>query len=77
MSFDEVSKDRRVSQGDTLVTAGWKAGGLSSIYPPNIPIGTVDSVGQNEVDLYKHVQLKPFTDFGSLSYVLVVVKPGR
>jgi rod shape-determining protein MreC len=77
MSFDDVAKDRKVSQGDQLVTAGWKADGLSSIYPPNIPIGTVESVGQNEVDLYKHVQLKPFTDFGSLDYVLVLVKKGR
>jgi rod shape-determining protein MreC len=77
MSFDDVAKDRKVSQGDQLVTAGWKAEGLSSIYPPNIPIGTVESVGQNEVDLYKHVQLKPFTDFGSLDYVLVLVKKGR
>jgi rod shape-determining protein MreC len=77
MSLDRVTKDQKVQEGDTLVTAGWKSGGLSSIYPPNIPIGTVDSVGQNEVDLYKHVQLKPFTNFSSLSYVLVVIPKQR
>jgi rod shape-determining protein MreC len=77
MSFDRVTKDQQVKTGDTLVTAGWKANGLTSIYPYGIPIGTVESVGQNEVDLFKHVQLRPFTDFGSLSYVLVAIPKNR
>jgi rod shape-determining protein MreC len=76
-SFDHVGKDLRVNQGDMLVTAGWKAGDLSSIYPPGIPIGQVTSVGQNEVDLYKHVQLQPFTNFSTLSSVLVLIPKKR
>jgi rod shape-determining protein MreC len=75
-SFDRVSKDQRVNQGDELVTAGWKSGDLSSIYPANIPIGRVTSVGQNEVDLYKHIQLQPFVDFKTLSSLLVLI-PNR
>jgi rod shape-determining protein MreC len=77
LSFDRVTKDYRVSSGDILVTAGWKSQGLSSIYPPGIPIGLVTFVGQNEVDLYKHVQLEPFTDFKSLTAVLVLVPKKR
>jgi rod shape-determining protein MreC len=76
-TFDHVSKDQRVNQGDQLVTAGWKAGALSSIYPKNIPIGVVDKVGQNDVDLYKHVQVKPFADFKTLSSVLVLIPKNR
>jgi rod shape-determining protein MreC len=76
-TFDHVSKDQRVNQGDVLVTAGWKSGALSSIYPPNIPIGVVDKVGQNDVDLYKHVQVKPFADFKTLSSVLVLTPKKR
>jgi rod shape-determining protein MreC len=76
-TFDHVSKDQRVNQGDVLVTAGWKSGRLSSIYPKNIPIGRVDKVGQNDVDLYKHVQLKPFVDFKTLSSVLVLIPKKR
>jgi rod shape-determining protein MreC len=60
-----------------LVTAGWKAGNLSSIYPYGIPIGQVTSVGQNEVDLYKHVQLQPFANFNTLSSVLVLIPKKR
>jgi rod shape-determining protein MreC len=72
-----VPKDQRVESGDLLVTAGWKSGGLSSIYPRGIPIGTVTYVGQTEVDLYKRVQLEPFVDFKSLSAVLVLTPKRR
>jgi rod shape-determining protein MreC len=75
--FDRVTKDQKVNTGDTLVTAGWKAQGLSSIYPPGIAIGRVTSVGQNEVDLFKHVQLQPFADFKTLSSVLVLIPKNR
>jgi len=66
-SFDHVGK----------VTSGWKEGDLSSIYPPGIPIGQVTAVGQNEVDLYKHVQLQPFANFKTLSSVLVLIPKNR
>jgi rod shape-determining protein MreC len=77
MEFTRVSKDRQVERGDLLITAGWKSADLSSIYPRAIPIGLVTSVGQNEVDLYKHVQLEPFADFKSLSSVAVLVPKKR
>jgi len=76
-SFDHVGKDLQVDPGDMLVTSGWKAEGLSSIYPLGIPIGQVTSVGQNEVDLYKHVQLQPFVNFKTLSSVLVLIPKRR
>jgi rod shape-determining protein MreC len=76
-SFDHVGKDLRVTQGDELVTSGWKAGDLTSIYPRGIPIGQVTAVGQNEVDLYKHVQLQPFANFKTLSSVLVLIPKNR
>jgi len=74
-SFDQVGKDQQVDKGDVLFTAGWKTGGLSSIYPRGIPIGQVTSVGQNEVDLYKHVQLQPFVNFKTLSSLVVLFPP--
>lgn len=77
MSFDHVTKDANVQRGDMLVTAGWKSDGLSSIYPRGIPIGTVTSVGQNEVDLFKQVQLQPFANLKSMSTVLVLIPKHR
>src|SRR5262249_39272594 len=76
-SFEHVSKDQRVNRGDGLVTAGWKSGTLSSIYPPNTPIGQVTSVGQNDVALYKSVQIQPYVDFKTLSSVLVLIPKNR
>ena len=77
LEFNNVGKDQRVDSGDLLVTAGWKYGTLSSIYPPGIGIGRVTFVGQTEVDLYKRVQLEPFVDFDSLSAVLVLIPKRR
>jgi rod shape-determining protein MreC len=77
MSFDRVSKDQLVNRGDTLITSGWKLGGLTSIYPHGIPIGHVTYVGQNEVDFFKHVQLQPFANFKSVSSVLVLIPKHR
>ena len=54
--------------------SGWRAGDLASLYPWGIAIGQVTSVGQQDIDLYKRVQVTPFVDFDSLSEVIVLVK---
>ncbi|MBM2821483.1 MAG: Cell shape-determining protein MreC [Thermoleophilia bacterium] len=75
--LDRVRKQDRVKVGDEIVTAGWRASGLSSLYPKGIPIGKVTSVGQTDTDLYQQVQVDPFADFGSLDAVLVLVPSER
>jgi rod shape-determining protein MreC len=75
--LDRVRKQDRVKRGDEIVTAGWRASGLSSLYPKGIPIGKVTSVGQTDTDLYQQVQVDPFADFGSLDAVLVLVPTER
>ena len=72
--LDRVEKEDTVSEGDTVITAGWKSGKLESLYPRGIPIGTVTGVGQQDVDLYKRIQVTPLVDFDSLAEVLVLVK---
>jgi rod shape-determining protein MreC len=72
--LDRVPKELRVRLGDTIVTAGWRSGPLSSLYPRGIPIGAVTSVGQADTDLYKQVQIRPFADFSGLDSVLVLVR---
>ena len=71
--LDRVPKEANVRVGDTIVTAGWRSGRFSSLYPKGIPIGSVTSVGQTDTDLYKQVQVQPFADFSSLDAVLVLV----
>ena len=71
--LDRVLKNKRVNQGDLVITAGQMSGHrLSSFYPRNIPIGRVTSVGQTDVDPFQDVQVMPFVDFSSLQYVLVL-----
>jgi len=74
LSLTRVGKDKRVDYGDTIVTAGSPGGGeLPSIFPANIPIGVVTSVGQNETDIFKQIQVQPFAGLSSLQSVLVLV----
>ena len=71
--LDRVRKEDVVRRGDEIVTAGWKSGGLSSVYPKGIPIGEVTSVSDNDTDLFKQVQVDPYVDFGMLDALLVLV----
>jgi rod shape-determining protein MreC len=75
--LDRVGKDALVEEGDLIVTAGWQSGELESLYPRGIPIGTVESVGQQDVDLYKRIQIAPLVNFDSLSDVIVLVPMAR
>jgi rod shape-determining protein MreC len=73
LAFNRVSKDQVVKPGDLIVTSGWRAGSLSSLYPKGIQIGRVLSVNQTDVDLFKQIQIQPFVDFSKLDTVLVLV----
>ena len=72
--LDRVDKDKLVAVGDTVITSGWRVGELQSVFPYNIPIGTVTAVGQNDVDLYKRIQVTPLVDFESLGALIVLVR---
>jgi rod shape-determining protein MreC len=75
--LDRVRKEDVVRRGDEIVTAGWRAGALSSLYPKGIPIGNVTSVGQTDTDLFQQVQVDPYVDFGALDAVIVLVPTER
>ncbi|HEY3106584.1 MAG TPA: rod shape-determining protein MreC [Gaiellaceae bacterium] len=75
--LDRVGKDALVEDGNLIITAGWRTGRLESLYPRGIPIGTVQSVGQQDVDLYKRIQVAPLVNFDSLSQVIVLVPKKR
>jgi len=75
--LDRVSKDELVEDGNLVITAGWRSGKLESLYPRGIPVGTVKSVGQQDVDLYKRIQVSPLVDFDSLAEVIVLVPKNR
>jgi rod shape-determining protein MreC len=71
--LDRVTKDLVVQAEDVIVTAGTRSSRYPSLYPGNIPIGRVTSVGQTDTDTFKQIQVEPFVDFGSLDSVAVLV----
>jgi rod shape-determining protein MreC len=52
--------------GDTIVTSGY-----SAVFPGDIPVGTIENFYQQKDD-YNSVRVKLFTDFATLSEVMVV-----
>jgi len=72
--LDRVPKDRRVERGDLVATSGRRFQLLPSIYPRNIQIGIVTSVGQTDIDANQQIQVDPFVDFDSLDAVLVLIR---
>jgi rod shape-determining protein MreC len=71
--LDRVQKELDVRPNDTIVTAGSPDPKLPSAYPAGIQIGRVTGVSQNDVDIYKQIQVQPFVDFSSLESVIVLV----
>jgi len=71
--LDQVPKQEVVNPGDVLVTAGWRQGNLTSIFPLGIPVGTVSSVNQTDIDPFKQIEVKPKVDFGSLGSLVVLL----
>ena len=56
--------------GQYVVTSGRQG----SIFVRGIPVGQVDSVGSQDVELYQSISLRPFVDFRKLDLVQVVVR---
>jgi rod shape-determining protein MreC len=71
--LDRVPKELVVSEGDIIATAGWRSGELESLYPREIPIGRVTSVGLQDIDLFQRIQVTPFVNFDALADVIVLV----
>jgi rod shape-determining protein MreC len=68
MSLQYVDKSEAVKKGQFVVTSGREG----SIFVRGIPIGEIESVGAQEVELYQNVTLRPAVDFRKLDIVMVV-----
>jgi rod shape-determining protein MreC len=71
--LDRVPKQRRVDQGDLVVTAGSGEGPLGSFFPAGIPVGVVSSVSQQDVESVKDIQVRPFVNFADVDSVLILL----
>ena len=68
--MDYVDRDIPVDPKLVIVTSGY-----GGIYPPDIPIGLVISVGEEDVNIYKEIEVQAFVDFRVLEEVMVLILP--
>jgi rod shape-determining protein MreC len=67
LNLQYISKDVAVSFGEFVVTSG-----LSQIYPPNLRIGFVSHIEQNDYDLFKKIRVTPSVDFKAIEEVMIL-----
>jgi rod shape-determining protein MreC len=72
LRLDKVPREYKVEKDDIVVTAGFSADNLPSVYPPNLFVGQVEGVGKREVDAYYTIQVAPLVDVRSLADVVVL-----
>lgn len=70
VTLDYVDKSEKVRVGQDVVTSGRNG----SIFVKGILIGTVESVGSQEVELYQSIAVKPSVDFRKLDIVAVITR---
>ena len=74
--LDFIDSSQHVQEGETVVTSGWKARGLSSLFPYGIPLGRVTRATIAEQEASQQVHVRPFADLRELEFVQVLTKGG-
>ena len=75
--LDFISSAKRVHQGETVVTAGWRAQGLASLFPPNLPVGEVTRASIVEQEASQQVHVRPYADLRNLDLLQVLTGGSR
>ena len=75
--LDFIDSEKHVRSGQTVVTAGWKARGLASLFPYGLPVGTVTRATIAEQEASQQVHVRPYADIRDLEFVQVLTKPGE
>jgi len=64
-----VGASSNIGAGDQVLTSG-----VGGIFPKGIPVGTVTKTSVRDYDIFKYVEIKPFTDFSRLNRLFVISK---
>jgi rod shape-determining protein MreC len=70
--LDFIDSTKRVGAGQIVVTSGWRAQGLASQFPPNLPVGEVTQASIEEQEASQKVHLRPYADLANLDIVQVL-----
>lgn len=75
--LDFIDSTRDVNGGQDVVTSGWRAEGLASLFPPGLPVGEVTSASIVEQEASQQVHLRPYADIANLDLVQVLTGGSR
>jgi rod shape-determining protein MreC len=75
--LDFIDSTKEVHGGQTVVTSGWRAQGLASLFPPGLPVGEVTSASIVEQEASQQVHLRPYADVADLDLVQVLTGGSR
>lgn len=75
--LDFIDSTKEVHGGQTVVTAGWRAQGLASHFPPGLPLGEVTKASIVEQEANEQVDVRPFADLRNLDLVQVLTGGSR
>jgi len=70
--LDYIDATENIGVGQAVVTSGWSAQGLSSLFPPNLPVGEVTRASIVEQEASQQVRLRPYSDLANLDMVQVL-----
>lgn len=73
MILDYIDATENIGVGQVVVTSGWTAEGISSLFrPANIPVGEVTRASIVEQEASQQVRLRPYADLANLDLVQVL-----
>lgn len=68
----DLPRYTQFEKGDTVVTSGF-----SSIFPGDIPVGTIEKTEESADGMFAQAQVRLFTNFATLKKVYIVGNEGR
>lgn len=72
VKLDDVPNTAAIQIGDTVTT-----GGMSTIFPAGIPIGTIQNYSQKPLTNFYEIEVDLFQDMTNLGVVYVIENPDR
>ena len=75
--LDFIDSTKDVHGGQAVVTSGWRAQGIASLFPPGLPVGEVTSAPIVEQEASQQVHLRPYADIANLDLVQVLTGGSR
>jgi rod shape-determining protein MreC len=75
--LDFIDSTKLVHGGQAVVTAGWRAQGYASLFPPGLPLGEVTRASIVDQEAKEQADVRPFADIANLDLVQVLTGGSR